>query len=87
MLADPPAARIALLLDLVLAGAPATPRPSAPVLLAWGADDRLPGTGAGAARKLERALDARLALIAAAGHCPQVEQPDAFAAAITAFAA
>jgi 2-hydroxy-6-oxonona-2,4-dienedioate hydrolase len=85
-LAAPPAARIETLIDLVLAGARAA-APARPTLLLWGAADRLPATGAGAAKKLGDTLDARLVLLSDAGHCPQLEQPAAFVAALERFAA
>ncbi len=87
VLAAPTTARLDLLLRVLAAGAPSEPRPSAPVLLAWGAADRLPGTaGARAARRLQRALPgARLALLPSAGHCPQLERPLDFVAAIASF--
>jgi pimeloyl-ACP methyl ester carboxylesterase len=86
LLAAPPPGRLDLLLRIVLNARPvATPR--APMLLAWGAADRLPGSGAASARKLQRTLPgARLVLIPAAGHCPQLERPTALAAAISSFA-
>ncbi|MCC6748855.1 MAG: alpha/beta hydrolase [Deltaproteobacteria bacterium] len=62
------------------------PAPSAPTLLLWGEADRLIGTNADAARKLQaRIPGAELHLIPGAGHFPQVEEPAAFIAALEAF--
>lgn len=60
---------------------------SVPPLLVFGAADRLPGTRRRDAEALARRTPgARLVLIEGAGHFPQVEQPDAFVRAITAWA-
>jgi pimeloyl-ACP methyl ester carboxylesterase len=55
-----------------------------PTLLLWGAEDRVVGADYGKA--LASALpDARLELIAGAGHYPHVEQPMEFVARVAAF--
>jgi 2-hydroxy-6-oxonona-2,4-dienedioate hydrolase len=89
VLAQAPPAYLDLLLGILLAGTRPAPRPDVPVLLAWGESDRLPGTaGAGAARRLQRAIPgAKLALIPSAGHCPQMERPTEFVDAIVSFIA
>jgi 2-hydroxy-6-oxonona-2,4-dienedioate hydrolase len=88
VLAHPPSQRLDLLLRVLVSGASAA-RPEGPVLVAWGAADRLAGTaGPSAARKLQRTIaGAQLALIAAAGHCPQLERPAQFVEAIASFIA
>jgi 2-hydroxy-6-oxonona-2,4-dienedioate hydrolase len=83
VLADPPRAQVDVLLGVFCAGARTAPHPAAPILLAWGEADRLPGTGVSAARQLHRALaGSRLVLVASAGHCPQLERPGEFVEAI-----
>jgi len=57
-----------------------------PVLLIWGAKDRI--LPVGAARELSRSLlDARLIEIPQAGHCPMFETPGAFDRALLGFTA
>jgi pimeloyl-ACP methyl ester carboxylesterase len=52
----------------------------------WGAEDRLIGSTVKAGRRLQRSLpNAELALIAGAGHLPQVEKPDEFVRAVLEF--
>jgi 2-hydroxy-6-oxonona-2,4-dienedioate hydrolase len=87
VMAAPPPARIDLLVNVLLGTLSAAPRPSVPILLAWGESDRLAGTaGPAAARKLQdRIPGAQLALLPAAGHCPQIERPAEFVAAVVAF--
>lgn len=86
VLKDPPPAQLDLLLGIICRGAPTAPRPAAPVLLAWGASDRLPGTGSDAGRKLQQTIEgAELVLLPSAGHCPQLEQPSRFVDAISSF--
>ncbi|HLL52168.1 MAG TPA: alpha/beta hydrolase [Myxococcaceae bacterium] len=63
------------------------PAPRVAPLLLWGEADQLPGSGAGAARKLHAKLPgSRLTLIPKAGHFPQVDQPDLFVEALSSFA-
>jgi pimeloyl-ACP methyl ester carboxylesterase len=70
---------------LVRGGAPVS-RDIAPLLL-WGKDDHLLGSSAKDARKLQASWPgARLVFVPGAGHMPEVETPDAFVAALTAFA-
>jgi 2-hydroxy-6-oxonona-2,4-dienedioate hydrolase len=86
VLADPPPAQLDVLVGLIARGASTARRPAAPLLLLWGASDRLPGTGPDAARKLQRTITgSELVLVPSAGHCPQLEQPAAFVDAITSF--
>lgn len=60
-------------------------RADVPALILWGEQDRFAAPALG--RKLAEALPkAELKLIAGAGHHPQIEQADATAKAITAFA-
>ncbi len=56
-----------------------------PTLVLWGAEDRIvkPDYGRAYAAAIP---DAKFALIAQSGHHPHIEQPDAFARAVTAFA-
>lgn len=56
-----------------------------PTLVLWGASDRII-TPAYGRRFAERIPGARFALVAEAGHFPQIEQPDAVTAAIAAVA-
>lgn len=70
--------------DLVIAGDGPPPPRVAPHLL-WGEADHLPGTDVASARKLQATLPgSTLALVARAGHFPQVEAPAAFAAQLEA---
>ena len=86
-LASPRAAMIETLLDIIAAGATTAPRPHCPILLTWGASDRLPGTGIAKAEALHRELSgSQLVAIPNAGHLPQCEQPSLFVDAIRAFA-
>lgn len=62
------------------------PRLRTPTLVLNGAEDRLVPPAIGA-RYAERLPDARQVLIHAAGHLPEIEQPDAFCAAVEAFIA
>ncbi len=71
--------------EVFLQGGTATPREAKPLIL-WGEEDRLMGGHVGAARKLHASLPgSRLVLIPEAGHLPQVENPEAFVEALTAF--
>lgn len=86
VLAEPPSAQVDLILGILYGGARPAPPPTVPTLIVWGETDRLPGTSPQTARKLQRSLaGAKLVLIPSAGHCPQVERPEDFAAAITSF--
>lgn len=86
-LASPSPAMIETLLDVIAAGANTAPRPRCPILLVWGASDRLPGTGIAKAEALHRAWPgSQLVAIPAAGHLPQCEQPTLFVDAIRGFA-
>ena len=59
-------------------------RLTAPVLVIWGAQDRLLPVGY-AHRWAEALGTARLEIIGEAGHLPPVEQPDAFAVLVREF--
>ena len=75
---DPAPRQIETFADVLVAGDPG-PAPSVPTLLLWGDGDRLPRTTADDGRRLAREVPgATLALVAGAGHMPQVEQPAAF---------
>jgi pimeloyl-ACP methyl ester carboxylesterase len=71
-----------VVLPLFLAGEPdGTVR--VPTFVVWGRQDRLIGVSLALARRVARDLHAeRLVVIDDAGHLPQVEQPDAFVAAV-----
>lgn len=57
------------------------------VLLLWGEDDHLKASRREAAMEIaDRIERARLVFIPRAGHCPQLEQPDAFVRALCTFA-
>jgi len=72
--------------NMVLAGDPPVPSPTAPTLLLWGADDHLMGTHAKAANRLLRSMPlGQLVFIPEAGHLPQLEKPHEFAAALIDF--
>lgn len=59
-------------------------RISAPTLVLWGESDRIVRPEYG--RTFQQAIPgAQFQLIPAAGHYPYLEQPEAFAAAVTAF--
>ncbi len=80
-----PRRRFETFLDCLIAG-DGPPPPRAPVLVVWGADDRLPGTKVDAGRRLARRIPgARFVALAHAGHFPQLEQPAAFVSAIAGF--
>ena len=67
-----------------LAKRPPAGPPQVPTLILWGADDR--HTPLDRADALQRELPAsRLVTIPGAGHLPQLEQPDAFVAALRDF--
>jgi pimeloyl-ACP methyl ester carboxylesterase len=59
-------------------------RVKAPTLVVWGAEDRLVDPAYGPAF-VDAIADARLEVIAGAGHLPQLEQPERTAAAVAAF--
>ncbi|MHB8695727.1 MAG: alpha/beta fold hydrolase [Solirubrobacteraceae bacterium] len=66
-------------------GVTAPPDVRCPVLLIWGAKDRL--LPLSLARKLQRDLpDATLVVIEGAGHCPMLEAPEQFNRALLTFA-
>lgn len=82
-----PRRRFETFLDCLIAG-DGPPAPRAPVLVVWGEDDRLPGTRVERGRKVaQRIPGARFVALKHAGHFPQLEQPDAFASAISRFVA
>ena len=86
LLAHPPPSQVELLFGVIVAGG-GGPAPIAPALVVWGKADRLPGSGIETARKVQLGIPgARLLSIPEAGHCPQLEKPREFAAAITEFA-
>jgi 2-hydroxy-6-oxonona-2,4-dienedioate hydrolase len=63
-------------------GAPPCPPP----LLLWGEADRLTGSSARVAEALHRAVPgSRLAFVPAAGHLPQLENPEAFLSSLVPF--
>ena len=71
--------------DLLVRGGVPVSRTMAPLLL-WGQDDHLLGSSAKDARKLQASWPgAKLVFVPGAGHMPQLENPDAFTAALTAF--
>jgi 2-hydroxy-6-oxonona-2,4-dienedioate hydrolase len=83
VLADPPPDHVDVCFEVLMSSRSRAPRPDAPVLLVWGAEDRLPGTRLADARRFERSIpDARLVVIHGAGHCPQVERPEEFVRAL-----
>jgi pimeloyl-ACP methyl ester carboxylesterase len=87
LLAAPPEAQTRVLFDVIVRGG-GGPSPTAPALVVWGADDRLPGTSVERARKVQRGIaGAQLAIIPGAGHCPQVEKPDEFVRIVHDFVA
>lgn len=60
------------------------PRLPMPTLILWGRDDAIVPVECG--KLYQRAIPgARLTLLEACGHCPQLEQPHAFAEAVKAF--
>lgn len=71
--------------EILIAG-DGPPPPRLTPLVVFGAEDRLPGTQRRDAHVLAARLSARLVLLEDAGHFPQVEQPEAFARAIEAWA-
>ena len=56
----------------------------APALVVWGDDDKIVPKGAGE-RYAKSLRDARLEIVAAAGHCVDMEQPEALARLVTPF--
>jgi pimeloyl-ACP methyl ester carboxylesterase len=67
-----------------LANVPPANPPTAPTLILWGADDR--HTPLASAEQLQKELPgSRLVPIPGAGHLPQLEQPEAFIAALREF--
>jgi len=71
--------RIQHMLDIVLNSRRTPDKPGQPTLLVWGAEDRLPNAELAVGRRLHKQLPgSRLEVIDAAGHMPQVEQPERF---------
>lgn len=71
--------------DILVHGGSPRPVGVAPLLL-WGEGDRLLGTSAGAARKLQASWPgATLTFVPGAGHMPQLENPEAFIAGLESF--
>lgn len=71
--------------DILVHGGSPRPVGLEPLLL-WGEGDRLPGTSAGAARRLKTSWPgATLTFVPDAGHMPQVENPAAFVGALGSF--
>ena len=56
----------------------------APALVVWGDDDKIVPKGAGE-RYVRSLRDARLEIVSAAGHCVDMEQPEALARLVTPF--
>jgi pimeloyl-ACP methyl ester carboxylesterase len=56
----------------------------APALVVWGDDDKIVPKGAGE-RYVSSLRDARLEIVAASGHCVDMEQPEALARLVTPF--
>jgi pimeloyl-ACP methyl ester carboxylesterase len=80
-----PEAHVAAFAPLLVQGGSPPPKAFAPLLL-WGEGDRLLGTSAADARKLQASWPgSSLLLVPRAGHCPQIEQPEAFAEALVRF--
>jgi pimeloyl-ACP methyl ester carboxylesterase len=80
---DPP--QMDALLDALVRGGDGR-WPSTRTLLLFGDADRFPPTNPPAARKLQAKIPgAQLAFIPGAGHLPQLENPDAFLAALVPF--
>jgi 2-hydroxy-6-oxonona-2,4-dienedioate hydrolase len=80
---DSSPALFAILRGCLASRPPANP-PSAPTLILWGAEDR--HTPLASAEALQRELPGTsLVTIPGAGHLPQLEQPDAFVAALRDF--
>jgi pimeloyl-ACP methyl ester carboxylesterase len=88
VLARPDKRRMDAVLDLLLSGEAPGPVPHVPSLLVWGAEDRLAGRDAAAARALAASLpDCELALLPGAGHLPQCDSPEKFTALLSHFVA
>ncbi len=84
-LVDRPDAFLATFVPILVQGGSGTPAAFAPLLL-WGEGDRLPGTSPAHARKLQASWPgSKLVFVPRAGHCPQIEQPDAFVEALVSF--
>lgn len=84
--ADDP--RVDAMFDIVLRSRTPAARPTQPALLIWGTADRLPNADIGVGRRLHAGWPgSRLVAIDAAGHLPQVEQPQRFVEALDAFIA
>jgi pimeloyl-ACP methyl ester carboxylesterase len=77
---------VSVVADVMVQGGGAPGAYPAPPLLLWGQDDHLPGTSARAARRLHASYPgATLTFVRNAGHLPQIENPNAFVDALTAF--
>lgn len=71
--------------DVLIAG-DGPPAPRVAPLLLWGEMDRLPGTSANDARKLQASLrGSTLRFVPNAGHCPELEAPDTFISELETF--
>lgn len=78
-------AQLDAFVDILVNGGSPRPTGVAPLLL-WGEGDRLLGTSASAARKLQASWPgATLTFVPGAGHMPQLENPEAFVAALESF--
>ncbi len=76
------------MLRMLVRSEAATAQPAQPVLIMWGANDRLLKCELALGRQLhERLPGSRFAVIDEAGHLPQVEQPQRFFAAVQPFLA
>ncbi|AUX39474.1 uncharacterized protein SOCE26_008660 [Sorangium cellulosum] len=85
VLDHPSPPQLDVMLDVVLQGGARAPLDERP-LLVWGEEDRLAGSTARDAKKLHVSLPgSQLTFIPAAGHCPQVEAPEAFVDAVSRF--
>jgi 2-hydroxy-6-oxonona-2,4-dienedioate hydrolase len=82
----PDPTRIAAIMSIFAHGEPDGATPTVPALVVWGRDDRLIGISVRTGERLVKRLPrARLVVIDRAGHLPQVEQPEAFVAAVEEF--
>ncbi|WP_437677621.1 alpha/beta fold hydrolase [Sorangium sp. So ce131] len=85
VLEHPAPPQLDVMLDVVLQGGARAPLDAKP-LLVWGEADRLAGTTANDAKKLHASLPgSQLTFIPATGHCPQVENPEAFVDTVSRF--
>jgi pimeloyl-ACP methyl ester carboxylesterase len=87
-LGSPDERTVAQMLGMALRSAVPAALPRQPVLIVWGADDHLPGSGVDTAQALHQQLPgSRLLVVDGAGHLPQVEQPQAVLDALLPFLA